>query len=423
MSLARTSQSHPLQIAPVRASAAYGRIGITFCPGKHDRFAMTGRWERDLATDLDAIAAWGARLVLTLVEPAELVALRVPDLGLEVQRRGMRWCHLPIADFSVPTELFERQWQARGPEIRGLLRGGDDVLVHCKGGLGRAGMIAARLLAELGLPPEQAVREVRRARPGAIETPGQLALVRATGVVADDDAIDVASMRRVGASTGSHPGGVFEDDAGRRFHVKTLESPEHARNERLAARLYRLAGAPTLRYVPTRAPDQVATVWTPLERRPVARFTEAERRQAQRWFGVHAWTANWDAAGFAGDNQGVSAQDGTVLTLDVGGALEFRAQGEPKGRAFGDRVGELDLMRTDPGNPHAVHLFGDMDAAALREAIAVVVAIAPERIRETVAAEGGRPALAERLVARQADMAGRLTSIARPVSRKAPPAT
>jgi hypothetical protein len=176
----RTSQTHPLEIAEVRASPSHGRIGITFCPGKRDPYAQTGAWERDLGIDVDAIAAWGASLVLTLVKPAELVALKVPSLGQEIQRRGMAWCHLPIADYSVPTEAFERQWVSQGQEIRARLRRGDDVLLHCKGGLGRAGMMAARLLVELGMEPEEAIRRVRRERKGAIETPSQLALVRRT---------------------------------------------------------------------------------------------------------------------------------------------------------------------------------------------------------------------------------------------------
>ncbi|ATG89380.1 cyclin-dependent kinase inhibitor 3 family protein [Methylomonas koyamae] len=180
MTTVRTSHTHPLQIAEVRASPAHGRIGITFCPGKNDRFAHTGAWERDLGVDLDAIAAWGAKLVLTLVEPAELVALKVPQLGHEIKRRGIAWQHLPIADFSVPGKDFEHQWLTQGREIRAMLRNGDDVLVHCKGGLGRAGMIAARLLAELGMPPEEAIHAVRQARKGAIETPAQLAVVRRT---------------------------------------------------------------------------------------------------------------------------------------------------------------------------------------------------------------------------------------------------
>ena len=178
MTTPRTSLTHPLQIAEVRASATHGRIGITFCPGKHDRAAATGAWARDLAIDLDAIAAWGARLVLTLVEPAELVALKVPNLGQEVERRGMSWRHLPIVDYSVPDAAFEEAWLVDGSEIRRFLRDGHDVVVHCKGGLGRAGMIAGRLLVELGMPPDDAIRMVRRARQGAIETPSQLEVIR-----------------------------------------------------------------------------------------------------------------------------------------------------------------------------------------------------------------------------------------------------
>ena len=183
----RTSQTHPLQIAEVRAEPGFGRIGITFCPGKHDRMASTGSWERDLATDLDAIAAWGAKLVLTLVESAELKALKVPSLGCDVLLRGIDWRHLPIPDYSVPDAHFEEQWQTQGRDIRALLRGGADVLVHCKGGLGRAGMIAARLLVELGMPADDAIRMVRAARRGAIETPAQLDLVRRTVAIADAD--------------------------------------------------------------------------------------------------------------------------------------------------------------------------------------------------------------------------------------------
>lgn len=180
MAVARTSQSHPLQIAEVRASSSHGRIGITFCPGKQDLFAHTGAWKRDLDIDLDAIVEWGAKMVITLVEPVELKSLKVPHLGEEVEGRGVEWRHLPIADYSVPTNEFEKAWESHGAAIRETLRNGDDVLVHCKGGLGRAGMIAARLLVELGMDHEEAIAQVRGVRKGAIETPSQLALVRQT---------------------------------------------------------------------------------------------------------------------------------------------------------------------------------------------------------------------------------------------------
>ena len=128
---------------------------------------------RDLSLDLDAIRDWGAAAVVTLVEPKELIMLRVEHLGDEVLRRGMSWFHLPIVDVSTPSEAFERQWDVAGNELRTLLRNSRDVLVHCRGGLGRAGTIAARLLVELGTEPQTAIRQVRAARPGAIETPEQ----------------------------------------------------------------------------------------------------------------------------------------------------------------------------------------------------------------------------------------------------------
>ena len=173
MTGARTSQSHPLQIAEVRASPAHGRIGITFCPGKHDQFAVSGAWARDLAQDLDVIAAWGASAVVTLLEPAELLMLKVPNLGESVHAKGMTWHHLPIADYSVPDEGFERIWQTQGRELRARLCHGENILLHCKGGLGRTGTVAACLLREAGIGAAEAVAQVRLARPKTIETTEQ----------------------------------------------------------------------------------------------------------------------------------------------------------------------------------------------------------------------------------------------------------
>ena len=45
---------------------------------------------------------------------------------------------------------------------------GGKVLIHCRGGLGRAGLVAALLLVEEGVSPPEAIRRVRAARPGAI---------------------------------------------------------------------------------------------------------------------------------------------------------------------------------------------------------------------------------------------------------------
>lgn len=169
----RTSSSHPLPIAEVMAGDAGGRIGITFCPGKCGPSLYDYRWERDLAADLDAIVRWGARAMVTLIEAHEFELLQVPDLGAQVVARGMAWHHLPIPDVQAPDERFATGWRRSGPALLDWLIAGQRVLVHCRGGLGRAGTVAAQLLVELGVPPPDAIRRVRAARPGAIETAEQ----------------------------------------------------------------------------------------------------------------------------------------------------------------------------------------------------------------------------------------------------------
>lgn len=105
--------------------------------------------------------------------------LKVAHLGAETEARDMAWLHLPIADVSVPDGQFQKEWIDVGEALRALLRRGFDVLIHCRGGLGRAGTNVARLLVEFGTPPEKAILAVRDVRPGAIETCQQEEFVRA----------------------------------------------------------------------------------------------------------------------------------------------------------------------------------------------------------------------------------------------------
>jgi ADP-ribosyl-[dinitrogen reductase] hydrolase len=169
----RTSHTHPLRIADIATGSDRGKIGITFAPGKKQLAGMSGPWDRDLATDLDSIAAWNAAAVVTLLENHELDELKIAGLGQEVRRRHMEWHHWPIKDGGVPSSTFQSMWGANSARARSLLQTGANVLVHCKGGQGRAGMVAARLLAEVGIPPEESIRTVRAAREGAIETSQQ----------------------------------------------------------------------------------------------------------------------------------------------------------------------------------------------------------------------------------------------------------
>ncbi len=176
----KTSETHPIQLGVV--SLARGRVGLTFCPGKHQDSGVTlNRWRRDLDTDLERVRAEGFTHVISLIEGWEMEHLRVPHLGARVAAHGMTWCHFPIVDGGTPPLESLPRLRALRPEWRGWLASGGAVLVHCKGGLGRAGTIASILLLDAGhaSEPDEAMRMVRAVRPGAVENPNQERFVRA----------------------------------------------------------------------------------------------------------------------------------------------------------------------------------------------------------------------------------------------------
>ena len=167
----RTSVTDPLWIASL--SVGGGTLGLTLCPGKRGSSLSGAWWERDLEVDVAAIAAWGASALVTLIEEHEFALLGVERLPNAVRAAGIAWHHLPIEDVSVPDERFERPRPELWPRLSARFDAGERVVVHCRGGLGRAGTFAALVLIECGEAPEMAIKRVRAVRPGAIETAEQ----------------------------------------------------------------------------------------------------------------------------------------------------------------------------------------------------------------------------------------------------------
>lgn len=61
-------------------------------------------------------------------------------------------------------------WGKLSPRLHRIIESGGRIIVHCRGGLGRAGTIAALLLTERGWSAPSAVSDVRFLRPSTIET-------------------------------------------------------------------------------------------------------------------------------------------------------------------------------------------------------------------------------------------------------------
>lgn len=157
-----THANRKLRVDWVDAAAlpARGRLGMTLCPGRKDR-------GRSLDEDLDMLRGTGVSRLLCLATEAELEWAGVSGLEKGCTRRGIQFLKLPIRDQGVPA-FEEMNLMVRW--MSAALDAGQNVVLHCMGGLGRTGTVAACMLAARGVSPEDAIAAVRRARgPRAVE--------------------------------------------------------------------------------------------------------------------------------------------------------------------------------------------------------------------------------------------------------------
>lgn len=131
--------------------------------------------------DLAVINDWGAAAVVTAMEDHEFDLLGIPQFPSVMGSQPFKWFHLLIRDSDVPDQRFETAWPSVQRVLIETLKEGRDIVVHCRGGLGRTGVVVAKLLVEIGVSPDQAIIMVRSARPGAIETWAQEQYVRNPG--------------------------------------------------------------------------------------------------------------------------------------------------------------------------------------------------------------------------------------------------
>ena len=78
-----------------------------------------------------------------------------------------------ITDLKAPDYKFVDKWQTTKSLLKNDLIDGKNIVVHCMGGKGRSGTVAAILLIEFGEQNKDAIDIVRDKRKGAIETEEQ----------------------------------------------------------------------------------------------------------------------------------------------------------------------------------------------------------------------------------------------------------
>mmetsp|Transcript_104 Transcript_104/g.325 ORF Transcript_104/g.325 Transcript_104/m.325 type:complete len:292 (-) Transcript_104:172-1047(-) len=149
-----------------------GKLGLCYAPGKRCSRGGGGKvYERNLDEDLGTLAAAGITIVVNLLNEPELRLLKISNYDAAATRHGLTLLHFPIIEGSGPPSLADtRRFVEDLTERR---RHGETIVMHCRGGVGRAGLMAACMLLQGGFcrSPTAAIRWVRKRRcPEAVET-------------------------------------------------------------------------------------------------------------------------------------------------------------------------------------------------------------------------------------------------------------
>jgi protein-tyrosine phosphatase len=104
----------------------------------------------------------GVQVVLSLLTPDEERDLDLRDEASEARKSGLDFYSFPIADRQVPKP--EAKLGEALDEMNNALSAGRNVLIHCRQGVGRSGLVAACLLIKNGMSPGAAVEAVSAAR-------------------------------------------------------------------------------------------------------------------------------------------------------------------------------------------------------------------------------------------------------------------
>lgn len=114
---------------------------------------------------------WQPDIVISMMSQADMTKHGAGDLGQVLMRADVIWHQVPVVDYGTPdgadiTRVLE--------DALACLRAGGRVLTHCRGGCGRSGTMALRIMVAAGEDADTALSRLRQVRPCAVETEAQV---------------------------------------------------------------------------------------------------------------------------------------------------------------------------------------------------------------------------------------------------------
>ena len=148
--------THPFDVLKLDNGATFI---FTPCPGTK---------EADLTASIATLKSAGASAIVSLLTNEEISNLGVTELGHEIARQHLSWYQLPIEDDEAPAQPFFSAFKPVKSELLARIDKQETIAIHCRGGSGRTGLMAAILLLERGQPWQQVKTQIQSIRPKAL---------------------------------------------------------------------------------------------------------------------------------------------------------------------------------------------------------------------------------------------------------------
>ena len=110
-------------------------------------------------------------VLVSLMEKHEYRGYQIPELLEKDSFGGIEILRFAIKDMGVPREAESERFEAFVQKVVQRLEQGQNIVVHCRGGLGRTGTLAACMLVALGHhSADEAIDAVLAARKDTVQT-------------------------------------------------------------------------------------------------------------------------------------------------------------------------------------------------------------------------------------------------------------
>ncbi|WP_172670816.1 dual specificity protein phosphatase family protein [Labrenzia sp. DG1229] len=118
----------------------------------------SGEWLDD---DLKKLKLIGIDHIVSMLTPEEADSLSLANEGEVCERNGINFTNVSVVDRDIPETAAAKELAL---SIIADLHAGSSVVVHCRAGIGRSGLVACCVLIGLGILAEDALAKVSAAR-------------------------------------------------------------------------------------------------------------------------------------------------------------------------------------------------------------------------------------------------------------------